>query len=241
MKLWTLPWVLVLVASSGSAVGAQSSGEPEPHYCMGCSFAGSQLEGRDFSRGVLVGTNFVGAQLSASSFRGATIVAADFQRADLSRVTFDDAQCTACDFQSAKLDGATFSGARMVAANFGGFGSAISSAALRDLLGGCAACNFQAASLTGRDLSGISMIGVDMARADLRNTRFDGAALCWYVVNGSERSTKCVGLKDARVEGASFRGVRICRDPTDATTCTAVTAAALQRDSGSALSGAALP
>jgi uncharacterized protein YjbI with pentapeptide repeats len=129
----------------------------------------------------------------------------------------------------------------MVAANFGGFNAVVTGPALRDLLGGCVSCNFQEASLAGRDLSGITMIGVDLTRADLRNTRFDGAAFCWYVVNGSERGTKCNSLKAARVDGASFVGVRLCRDPTDPATCTPVTAAALQRDSGSALSGAALP
>lgn len=240
MRLWTLPWALVLVVSFGAPTSAQS-GKPEPHYCMGCNYAGSQLAGHDFSGGVLVGSNFAGAQLSGASFRGAKLVAANFQGADLSRVTFDAAECTACNFQATKLDGATFSGALMVAANFVGFAAAVTDAALRDLLGGCVACNFQTAAVAGRDLSGIAMIGVDLGRADLRNTRFDGSVLCWYVVNGSERGTKCDSFKDARVDGASFRGVRICRDPSDAATCLPVTAAALQRDSGSQLSGAALP
>ena len=241
MRVWPLPWALVLVVFFRAAAWAQSGGAPEPHYCMGCNFAGAQLAGRDFSGGVLVGSNFAGAQLSGASFHGAKIVAANFQGADLSRVTFDAAECTACNFQAAKLDGATFSGARLVAANFVGFASAVTDAALRDLLGACVVCNFQMASLAGHDLSGTSTIGVDLTGADLRNTRLDGSVLCWYVVNGSERSTKCAMLKDARVDGASFRNVRICRDPSDATTCAQVTAAALQRDSGSQLSGAALP
>lgn len=241
MRLWTLPWALVFVTSFGSSAMAQSGAEPVPHYCMGCNFAGGQLAGRDFSGDVLVGANFAGAQLSGASFHGAKIVAANFQSADLSRVTFDGAECTACNFQAAKFDGATFSGARIVAANFVGFASAVTDAALRDLLGACVVCDFRSASLSGRDLSGALMIGVDLTRADLRNTRFDGAVLCWYTVNGSQRSTKCATLKDARVDGASFRNVRICRDPSDAATCEPVTAAALQRDSDSQLSGAALP
>ena len=227
--------------SSSSTAWAQSIGEPVPHYCMGCNFAGSQLAGRDFGGDVLVGANFAEAQLSGASFRSAKIVAANFQGADLRRVTFDGAECTACNFQGAKLDGATFSGVRIVAANFAGFAAAVTDAALRDLLGGCVTCNFQKASLAGRDLSGISIIGVDLGRADVRNTRFDGGALCWYVINGSQQSTKCVTLKDASVDGASFRSVRICRDPSDTATCAPVTAAALQRDSDSPLSGAALP
>lgn len=240
MKLWILPWVVVCVISLGAVSSAQSA-TPQPHYCVGCNFEAAQLAGDDFSGDVLVGSNFAGAQLSGASFRAAKIVGANFQGADLRRVTFDGAECTACNFSEAKLDGATFAGARMVAANFVGFAAAINDAALRDLLGGCAVCNFQMASLAGRDLSGILMIGVDLARADLRNTRFDGAVLCWYVVNGSVHATKCIGLKDARTDGASFRGVRICRDPADSATCTAVTGAALQRDSGSLLTGATLP
>jgi uncharacterized protein YjbI with pentapeptide repeats len=240
MRLSTLFGALVFVAFAGSAAWAQS-GEPEPHYCLGCNFAGSQLAGHDFSGDVLAGANFAGAQLSGASFRGAKIVAGNFQGADLSRVTFDGMECTACNFQGAKLDDATFSGVRMLAANFAGFAAAVTGGALRDLLGGCVSCNFQAASLASRDLSGISMIGVDLTGADLRNTRFDGAVLCWPTVNGSQRGTKCVTLKDARVEGASFRGLRLCGDPSDPAACTPVTAAALQRDSGSTLSGAALP
>ncbi len=237
---FALGLVVVLLGALASPVWAQS-GEAEPHYCMGCSFAGSQLAGRDFSGDVLVSANFAGAQLTGASFHGAKIVAGNFQGADLTRVSFDGTECTACNFEAAKLDGATFSGARIVAANFVGFAAAVSDAALQNLLGGCVSCNFQGASLAGRDLRGIPIIGVDLAGADLRNTRFDGAALCWYVVNGTERGTKCAGLKDARVNGASFLGVRLCRDPSDAATCTPVTAAALQRDSGSALSGAVLP
>ncbi|MBV9332431.1 MAG: pentapeptide repeat-containing protein [Candidatus Eremiobacteraeota bacterium] len=240
MRLSTISWILGLLVLTGLAASAQS-GEPIPHYCMGCNFAGSPLAGRDFSGDVLVGANFEGAQLSAATFRGTKIVASNFSGADLRGVSFDAAECTACNFQDAKLDGATFAGVRMVAANFGGYAAATTDAALRDLIGGCTACNFQGASLAGRDLRGISMIGVDLARADLRNTRFDGSVLCWYVVDGTQRGTKCVGLKDARVNGASFLGVRRCRDPSDGATCTPVTAAALQRDSGSPLSGAVLP
>lgn len=239
MRLWALPWVVVLLVFAGAPARAQSN--PPPHYCMDCNFAGMALADRDFSGDVVVGSNFAGAKLSGASFRDAKIVAANFQAADLTHVTFDGAECTACNFKGAKLDGSTFSGARMVAANFAGFASAVTDAALRDLLGGCAACNFQAASLTGRDLSGTLMLDVDLTGADLRNTRLDGAVLCWYVANGSERTTKCDGLKDARVEGASFRGVRLCRDPADAATCTVVSGADLQRNSGSSLSGAALP
>ena len=109
MRLWTLPWALVLVTSFGLPAWAQSSAEPLPHYCMGCNFAGAQLAARDFSGDVLVGANFAGAQLSGASFHGAKIVAANFQSADLRRVTFDGAECTACNFQEYR---AVFRGGR---------------------------------------------------------------------------------------------------------------------------------
>lgn len=208
---------------------------------MGCNFAGSKLSDTDFSGVTYVGPNFAGAVLDHASFRGAHLVAANFQGADLRSVVFDDSDCTACNFQDAKLDGASFSGVRIVAANFEAFSSAISDDALRALLAGCVACNFKAASLAGRDLSGVTMIGTDFAQADLRNARFNGAVLCWYVVNEAQHTTKCVTLADARVTGASFLGVLICADPSEARSCTAVNATALRRDSGSALAGAALP
>ncbi len=129
----------------------------------------------------------------------------------------------------------------MVAANFAGFSSKLSDDALRALLSTCYSCNFRGADLEGRDLSGVSMIGVDLSQADLRRAKFNGAVLCWYVVDGAQRSTKCVTMKGAHVEGASFPGVLVCEDPVQAQACTAVTAAELRRDSGSQLEGATLP
>jgi|HubBroStandDraft_4_1064222.scaffolds.fasta_scaffold00215_13 uncharacterized protein YjbI with pentapeptide repeats len=207
---------------------------------MECNFGGAQLANSDFSGGVLIGANFAGASLAWSSFRGSKLVAANFEGADLRDVAFDGVECTACNFQGAKLDEATFSGARMTAANFSGFRAAIAGDQLRALLARCAACNFQSAALSGFDLSGGSLAGVDFAKADLRRTRFDGAVLCWYVLDGAKRSIKCDNLQGARVEGASFKGVRICTDPEDAHTCTTVSADALRQFSGAALEGAAL-
>lgn len=225
MILWTLLVALVV----------------NPHFCAGCNFAGAQLAGSDFSGGVYVGSNFAGAVLERASFRGSKLVAANFQGADLRGAAFDNAECTACNFEGAKFDGATFSGARIVAANFAGFSAVVGDDQLRALLSGCYFCNFRAASLAGRDLSGASLIGIDFSQADLRNTRFDGAVLCWYVIDGAQRTPKCVTLQGARVQGASFTGALICTDPTEARTCTAVAAAALRRDTGSELSGAVLP
>jgi uncharacterized protein YjbI with pentapeptide repeats len=211
------------------------------HLCMECSFAGSQLAKADFSDVVYVGANFAGATLRGASFRGAKLVAANFQGADLQNADFDDVECTACNFQGAKFDGATFSAARIVAANFLGFSGNLADAALRDLLAGCFVCNFRTASLAGRDLSGVSLIGVDLSQADLRGTKFNGAVLCWYVIDGAQRQTKCDSMQGARVGGASFLGVLLCADPTEARSCVAVTADSLRRYSGSALDGATLP
>jgi uncharacterized protein YjbI with pentapeptide repeats len=236
VRPWILPVALVIFGSYGLTAGAENL-----RVCMGCNFAGSQLANADFSDVVYVGSNFAGAALRGASFRGAKLVAVNFQGADLQNGDFDDAECTACNFQGAKLDNATFSASRMVAANFLGFSSNVSDAALRDLFGGCFACNFRAASLAGRDLSGASLIGVDLSQADLRGTKFNGAVLCWYVIDGAQRQTKCDTMQGARVGGATFLGVLLCADPTEARSCTAITAEALRRDSGSPLDGATLP
>jgi uncharacterized protein YjbI with pentapeptide repeats len=226
MKLWTLPAALALICAV------------QQHFCMGCNFAGSQLAGADFGSGVYTASNFARAQLERASFRGARLVAANFQGADLTGAAFDDALCVACNFKDAKLDRATFSGVQIVAANFEGFAASVSDADLRDLLSGCMTCNFASASLAGRDLSGIAIIGVDFSKADLRNSRFDGTALCWYAVNGSQRTPACDKFGGALVAGASFSGVLICDDPAQKSTCSAVSADALRRDTGSPLTGA---
>ena len=211
------------------------------HFCMGCNFAGAQLGAAQFGGGIYVGANFAGAFLERADFRGAKLVAANFQGADLRSALFDGAQCTACNFEGTKLDGASFAGAGMVAANFDAFKATLADASLRGLLSGCMVCNFRGASLTGRDLSGVTLMGNDFSQADLRGTKFDGAAICWYVVNGAQRTTKCDAMKNALVAGASFRGVRICEDPTRPTSCIPVTAAALRSGVGSSLDGALLP
>jgi uncharacterized protein YjbI with pentapeptide repeats len=211
------------------------------HFCVGCNFAGLQLSGADFAGGVYVATNFAGANLTGASFRGAQLVAANFQGANLQGVAFDAAQCTACNFEGTQLDGATFSGARMTASNFSGFKAAVGDSELRELFSRCVACGFHAASLAGRDFSGAVLAGVDFSQADLRNTRFDNATLCWYAIDGTQRVTKCASLAGARLEGASFRNVRVCADPADPASCAPVSADSLRRYSGSPLTGAILP
>lgn len=217
-----------------------TAGAGHLRFCMECNFSGRPLANSDFSRSVLIGSNFAGAVLTWSSFRGAKLVAANFEGADLRDAAFDGADCTACNFHGSRLDEATFAGARMTAANFSGLHAAIADAALRQLLARCAACNFQTAELTGRDLSGGSLIGVDFSKADLRRTRFDGAALCWYSLDGTQRTIRCDTLQGAQVKAASFRSVRLCGDPSDPHTCTVVAPSVLQRQSGSSLEGATL-
>jgi uncharacterized protein YjbI with pentapeptide repeats len=236
VKAVVLPIALLLFA--GAIGGAQAS---NLHFCFGCNFGSERQVDSDFSDVVYIAVNFAGAALRGASFRGAKLVAANFEGADLSQVNFDDAECTACNFEGAKLDGATFTSARMVAANFTGFSSKISDDALRALLSACYKCSFRDADFVGRDLSGVSMIGTDLTQADLRDAKFNGAVLCWYAVDGAQRSTQCATMKDARVAGASFPGVLVCEDPLEAQACTAVTAAELRRDSGSQLEGATLP
>jgi uncharacterized protein YjbI with pentapeptide repeats len=212
-----------------------------PHTCMSCNLAGMQLNGSDFSGVVYVGTNFEGAKLERVSFRGAKLVAANFQNADLRGAAFDGVDCTACNFNGADVDGATFSGATMTAANFNGFAGTIADSQLRELFAGCVACNFQAASFAGRDLSGITAFGVDLSKADLRGTKFDGATLCTYAIDQTQRMVKCATLRDARVEGTSFLDIRVCANARDPHTCAPVDAQSLRRYSGSPLDGAILP
>jgi uncharacterized protein YjbI with pentapeptide repeats len=211
---------------------------PVLHFCMGCNLAGMPLSGADFDGSLYVATNFEGAALDRASFRGAKLVAVNFENADLRGAVFDSAECTACNFDKAKLDGATFSGSRMTAANFKGFAAAVSDAALAQLLSGCAACNFQSAALAGRDLSGVTAIGADFSAADLRHTKLDGAVLCAYTLNQTQRAIKCANLAGARVDGASFIHIRVCTDPQDASTCALIDADSLRRYSGSPLTGA---
>jgi uncharacterized protein YjbI with pentapeptide repeats len=211
------------------------------HVCMGCNLAGLPLSGSDFSGVVYVGGNFAGATLDRASFRGARVVAANFEKADLRGAAFEGAECTACNFDGAKLDGATFSGARMTAANFNGFAATVADVQLRELFAGCVACNFASASLVGRDLSGAMAFGMDFSKADLRGTKFDGAVLCTYVMNETQRTTKCATMQGARVDGASFLNVQLCANPEDPRTCKAIDASSLRRYSGSTLDGATLP
>jgi len=241
MKFWALLAAVVLAWSLRQDAVAQTASPAILHYCMGCNFSAATLSGGDFSGVTYVGTNFAGTLLERASFRGAHLVAANFQGADLRGAAFDDVECMACNFEGAKLDAATFAGVRMIAANFSGFSAAVSDADLRGLMGGCVACSFRSAMLAGRDLSGVTMIDVDLSQADLRNARFNGAVLCWYVVNGSQRGAKCNKLTGARVDGASFLGILICADPSEARSCTAVTAADLRRQSEATLAGATLP
>jgi uncharacterized protein YjbI with pentapeptide repeats len=236
VKLWSLPAAILLFWCCSQHANAEAL-----RFCLGCNFAGAQLADSNFSGVVYVGSNFTGAVLQRAAFRGAKLVAANFQGADLRGAALDAVECTACNFQGAKLDGATFTGTRMIAANFLGFSAAVDNTALRELLSNCFACNFRTASLAGRDLSGLPIVGVDFSNADLRGTKFDGAALCWYVVDASQRETKCDTMQGTRVNGASFLRVRLCADPSDAGTCVPVTADSLRRFTGSALNGATLP
>lgn len=230
--------LFALLLFGGAAAVARAA---NPRFCFGCNFAGTQLASTDFSDVVYIGSTFAGASLHGATFRGAKLVAANFEGADLSGVDFDDSECTACNFEGAKLDGASFASTRMVAANFAKFSADVPDETLRALLSGCYSCNFRSASLAGRDLSGASMIGVDLSQADLRGAKFNGAVLCWYIVNGNTRNSKCVTMQGARVAGASFAGVLRCEDPLEARSCAAVTAAELRQDSGSTLQGATLP
>jgi uncharacterized protein YjbI with pentapeptide repeats len=232
---------VVLYALAVCGLSLQSARAAVPKFCTGCNFAGLSLAGADFSNAVYVGANFAKADMHGVSFRGAKLVAANFEGADLRGAVFDGSDCTACNFENAKLDRASFLGARMTVVNFNGFDSLLSTAQLRALLAGCAVCNFHGGRLAGRDLSGLRLIGVDFSGADLRDSTFDGAALCWYDTHGNSRIVKCDNMREAQVRDADFRNVQLCVKPLERLGCAAVGLQSLRRYTGSKLEGAILP
>jgi uncharacterized protein YjbI with pentapeptide repeats len=241
-----LSYTLILLFAVAGAVPAsspapQSSPTTIPSACAGCMLAGMALEHADFSGAIYVGTNFEGADLREASFRGAKLVAVNFRNADLSGAAFDGAECTACNFLGAKFDGATFSGVRIVAANFAGFAASIDNAQARALLSGCFACNFSKSNFSGRDLSKLPLVQVDFSQADLRGANLDGAILCRYSVNGTQRAIVCDNLKDAQTAGASFRNIQLCENALQQTGCTTIDPQTLQRYSQPAPSPSASP
>ncbi|MBV8147815.1 MAG: pentapeptide repeat-containing protein [Candidatus Eremiobacteraeota bacterium] len=218
----------------------QSARAAVPKFCTGCNFAGSSLAGADLSNAVYVGSNFANADLRRASLRGAKFVAANFAGADLRGAVLDGTDCTACNFEGAKLDRASFSEARMTVANFEGFTSSVAPAQLRALLAGCTVCNFHAARLAGRDLSGLRLVAIDFSSADLRDSTFDGAALCWYDTQGKGRVTKCDNMRGAQVRDTDFRSVQLCGKPLERRGCVRVGAHTLRQYTGSKLEGAIL-
>lgn len=243
MNLPSLTLTMLLAALCTAVLGAAPAPNATavPKGCFGCNYAGAKLAGSDLTRATYIAANFEGADLSRASFRNARIVAANFENADLRGAAFDGAQCTACNFIGARLDGATFVGAQMMAANFKNFAASVTDEQLRQLLGGCVSCNFAGSKLAGRDLSGIPLLSVDLSGADLQGTRFDGAVLCWYVTNETQRQPACDKMAGAETSAASFSGVLLCEDPLDRSTCRPVDADVLRANTGSPLSGAALP
>jgi uncharacterized protein YjbI with pentapeptide repeats len=209
-----------------------------PRVCTGCNFAGSQLSGMDFSNVVYVGANFARADLERANFAGAKLIGANFRDADLRGANFENANCTGCNLKGAKLDGVRFTGARMTGANLDGFDGAVDNGELRALLEGCVGCNLNSAQLARRDLSALRLVGISFAQADLRNTNFDGATMCW---RNSDEKVQCDDMRAAQVGGASFRGVKICDSDEMGSACQAVDGQTLREYSGSTLSGATLP
>lgn len=223
---WFFYVAAILAAGTASGAGAV------PKYCMGCDLKAEHLAGADFSNGVYFGSNFKDADLSGASFRGARIIAANFSDANLSAAAFDGSDCLACNFSGAKLDGATFLQARMAASNFSGFAAHLDNAQLRNLLAGCTVCNFSKGRFTGYDLALTPIVDVDFSGADLRQVRFDGAIMCWYDGFGVKRAMSCDKLGGAKVDGASFAGIRVCEDPLDARTCAVVADGEFRRSAG---------
>lgn len=212
-----------------------------PNFCSGCDFSKATLSHANFDGAAYIGINFDATDLHDASFRGARLVGINFNKADLEGAAFHGAQCTACNFSGANLSGATFSKALMVATNFKGFAGTLADKELRSLLSGCVSCDFSGADLAGRDLSQTTPISVDFSRANLTNTLFDGAVLCWETFAQSGRQMRCDPMANAQTSGASFAAVVACDDPLERTGCTQVDATTLRQKVGSPLQGAVLP
>lgn len=210
----------------------QAAATSAPKLCTGCNFANAQLSGSDFTRATYIGVNFDTASLAHVSFRDAKILAANFKGADLSGAAFNGAECLACNFAGAKLDGATFIGVQMIAANFERFAASVDTPQLRGLISSCISCNFSGGTLAGKDFSGLTIISVDFSKADLRNSRFDNAVLCWYNVNGTQRAMSCDKMAGALVDGTTFNNVQVCDNPLERQGCAPVDPETLRKLSG---------
>ncbi len=236
LLLNTFAAIALIASTSPKSLGPQI-----PKFCSGCNFSGAKLPGSNFDNGTYIGVNFAGADLHRSSFRAARLLAANFENANLQGVAFDGAQCTACNFSGTQLSGSTFLKVIVVAANFKDFAAKVADDQLRSLLSGCVSCDFSGANLAGRNLSGATLLSVDLSRADLRGTRFDGAVVCWKTVQESQSETHCDPMAGARTAGTIFTGVVLCDDPVDRAGCNPVSAKTLTEKVGSPLQGAVLP
>jgi uncharacterized protein YjbI with pentapeptide repeats len=128
--------------------------------------------------------------------------------------------CFGCNYAGAALAGSDFSeavnfhNADLRNAAFDGATFAKARMVAANFSGFASSVDFSESSLGGRDLSGVALIATKFAKADLRGTNF---------------------------AGANFASVQLCDDPLARSGCTNVTAAALRKNSGSDLDGAALP
>lgn len=264
---------IVFAALCALALVSYASARPAvasvPAHCVGCDFSHSDQHGKDFEGVSYVGADFSGANLQHADFRNAKLVGADFKDADLTGADLSNANLIGVALRGAKLAGANLTNVKATGVDVRGVGEGLTDAQLRGLFGHCTGCDAAGANVSGRDLSGVKMVGADMRNAnagrtrftnadlvgvafqnaDLHDSDFGGAAVCWY--NGDYRSDgsygsytrsdpQCLDLAGANVSGADFRTAKICSGDRERK-CSTVDASMLRKLSHSSLAGALLP
>jgi uncharacterized protein YjbI with pentapeptide repeats len=168
--------------------------------------------GCDFGHMDMQGMDMRNVNYTGANLRGSNLRDADLRGGKFTGVDFSDTQ-----LHGARVDGAKFLGV-----------------------------DFKRADVSGVHFDNDNVIGADFSDANLEGTSFRNAAVCWYnntTINGvvHEEEAKCLELAGARVRGADFTGVRICRHASAAEDCSPVDAATLRNLSHNDLEGAKLP
>lgn len=80
---FALTILAAVVLAAGAARPARSVTLGMPGSCIGCSFAGRDLQGADLSNGSYIGSDFARADLRGANLRGADLQGDDFDAANL--------------------------------------------------------------------------------------------------------------------------------------------------------------
>jgi len=164
-------------------INAKHHGEFDNEY-----FVGLELQDLDLRNSNFCMTDFSGSNLSQSDMRYSSFMVTNFSRCKMNQVDLKDTLLHDADFENANLHGAEICNAQ------GG----LTEPKLERLYSpGFNGVNFRGADLTDADLSNSDFSGADFRAAVLKNTKFDGSALCQALFDkGSLRQTS---LSDAQL------------------------------------------